>query len=141
MINLSSVASLSNLSSTKSIVPATNTVTNKNNDEVTSTELANMIKKVNEGSSPRSDDLEQGSEITEEDTRVIKNAIDMANEKVKNIGMRQLAFSYSESTKRISIKVYDALTKEVIREIPPEKTIEMLERIYDLAGILVDEKR
>ena len=78
----------------------------------------------------------QGEEVTEmEADRRMKSVVDQVNEKVK------LAFSYNENTKRISIKVYDALTKEIIREIPPEKTLEMLERIYDIAGIMVDEKR
>lgn len=81
-------------------------------------------------------------EVTEvEADRRMKSVIDQANERVKHTGNRQLAFSYNENTKRISIKVYDSLTKEIIKEIPPEKTIEMLERIYDLAGIMVDEKR
>lgn len=81
-------------------------------------------------------------EVTEaEADRRMKSVIDQANEKVRHTGNRQLAFSYNENTKRISIKVYDAVTKEIIREIPPEKTLEMLERVYDLAGIMVDEKR
>ena len=84
----------------------------------------------------------QGEEVTEmEADRRMKSVVDQVNEKVKHTGNRQLAFSYNENTKRISIKVYDALTKEIIREIPPEKTLEMLERIYDIAGIMVDEKR
>lgn len=82
---------------------------------------------------------EEVSEV--EADRRMKSVIDQANEKVKHTGNRQLAFSYNENTKRISIKVYDAITKEIIREIPPEKTLEMLERVYDLAGIMVDEKR
>lgn len=81
-------------------------------------------------------------EVSEaEADRRMKSVIDQANEKVKHTGTRQLAFSYNENTKRISIKVYDSVTKEIIREIPPEKTLEMLERVYDLAGIMVDEKR
>lgn len=81
-------------------------------------------------------------EVSEaEADRRMKSVIDQANNKVKHSGNRQLAFSYNENTKRISIKVYDAVTKEIIREIPPEKTLEMLERVYDLAGIMVDEKR
>lgn len=81
-------------------------------------------------------------EVSEaEADRRMKSVIDQANSKVKHSGTRQLAFSYNENTKRISIKVYDALTKEIIREIPPEKTLEMLERVYDIAGIMVDEKR
>ena len=72
----------------------------------------------------------------------IKSAIDQANEKVKQQnGYRRLAFSYNKETKKVSIKVYDEITKEIIREIPPEKTNVILDKVYDLAGIVVDEKR
>lgn len=50
-------------------------------------------------------------------------------------------FSYHEETKRISIKVLDQDSGEVIREIPPEKTLDMIAKTLELAGILVDEKR
>ena len=32
-------------------------------------------------------------------------------------------------------------TKEVIREFPPEETLDMIAKAWELAGILVDEKR
>ena len=50
-------------------------------------------------------------------------------------------FSYHEATKRVSIKVLDEETNEVIKEIPPEKSLEMVEKMWELAGIMVDEKR
>ncbi|ETS90734.1 FlaG domain protein [Fusobacterium sp. CM21] len=37
--------------------------------------------------------------------------------------------------------MYDEMTKEIIREIPPERTNVILNKIHDLAGIVVDEKR
>ena len=85
----------------------------------------------------------EGEEITDaEAERRIKSAIDQANEKVKQQnGYRRLAFSYNKETKKISIKVYDEITKEIIREIPPEKTSDILDKVHDLAGIVVDEKR
>ena len=74
--------------------------------------------------------------------RRIKNAIDQANERVKQqSSYRRLAFSYNKETKKISIKVYDEITKEIIREIPPEKASDILDKVHDLAGIIVDEKR
>jgi flagellar protein FlaG len=32
-------------------------------------------------------------------------------------------------------------TKEIIREIPPEKTLDMISKMWELAGLVVDEKR
>ena len=89
--------------------------------------------------------LGQGNreEISEAEVeRRIKSAIDQANERVKQQnGYRRLAFSYNKETKKISIKVYDEITKEIIREIPPEKASNILNKVHDLAGIVVDEKR
>lgn len=77
-----------------------------------------------------------------EDENRIKSAIDQANERIKQSnGYRRLAFSYNKETKKISIKVYDEITRELIKEIPPDKNKSILERIHDLAGIVVDEKR
>ena len=50
-------------------------------------------------------------------------------------------FSYNEPTKRIAIKIKDKETDEVIKEIPSEKALEMLAKAWELAGILVDERR
>ena len=50
-------------------------------------------------------------------------------------------FGYHEETHRITIKIKDKDTDEVIKEIPSEKALEMLEKAWEIAGILVDEKR
>ncbi len=50
-------------------------------------------------------------------------------------------FSYNEPTKRIAIKIKNKETNEVIKEIPSEKALEMLAKAWELAGIMVDEKR
>ena len=35
----------------------------------------------------------------------------------------------------------DKETKEVIKEYPPEKTLDMIAKVWEMAGIMVDEKR
>lgn len=50
-------------------------------------------------------------------------------------------FGYNEPTKRITIKIKDKETDEVIKEIPSDKALEMLAKAWELAGLLVDEKR
>ena len=32
-------------------------------------------------------------------------------------------------------------TKKVLKEIPPEKTLDMIAKVWELAGLMVDEKR
>ena len=45
-----------------------------------------------------------------------------------------------EGTGRVTIKIIDKETKDVVREYPAEETLEMIEKVWELAGILVDEK-
>lgn len=80
------------------------------------------------------------SENGEHAARKMKNAIDQVNKKMKP-SKTKCEFSYHEETQRVSIKVIDEETDEVIREIPPEETLEMLTKMWELAGLLVDERR
>ncbi len=50
-------------------------------------------------------------------------------------------FGIHEATNRITIKIVDKDTREVIKELPPEKTLDMIAKVWEMAGILVDEKR
>jgi len=70
--------------------------------------------------------------------RIIK-AIEHANESFRIVNTR-FEFSIHEATKEIMVKVIDEETGEVIREIPPEKILDLIAKLWELAGILVDEK-
>ena len=74
----------------------------------------------------------------------IKAAVDDLNKTVKQASPMhhtQLSFKYHEDTNRISITVTDSDTDEVIREIPPEKPLDMLAKAWEMGGLLVDERR
>ncbi len=49
-------------------------------------------------------------------------------------------FKIHEGTGRIMVKLVDNETDEVIKEIPPEKILDLVASIWDLVGILVDER-
>lgn len=68
----------------------------------------------------------------------IKKMVEELNSK---IGNSEAIFGVHEETNRVTIKIVDKETKEVIREIPPEKTLDMIAKAWELAGILVDERR
>jgi flagellar protein FlaG len=70
----------------------------------------------------------------------VKDAVSQVNSKLK-MHRTRCEFSYHEETKRVSIKVMDKETNEIIREIPPEQTLEMVQKAWELAGFLIDEKR
>ena len=52
-----------------------------------------------------------------------------------------IEISYNDEVKRYAIKVLDAESKEVLKEIPSEKPLEMFARMLEIEGLLVDEKR
>ena len=41
----------------------------------------------------------------------------------------------------MTIKLVDPETKETIKELPPEKTLDMIAKIWEMAGLMVDERR
>ncbi|MDR7869609.1 MAG: flagellar protein FlaG [Tissierellaceae bacterium] len=49
-------------------------------------------------------------------------------------------FKIHERTGRIMVKLIDNETDEIIKEIPPEKILDLVASIWDLVGILVDER-
>jgi flagellar protein FlaG len=51
-----------------------------------------------------------------------------------------LRFSVHEKTKQILVKVINDETKEVIREIPPEKIIDLVANMMEKAGLIVDKR-
>ncbi len=67
-------------------------------------------------------------------------AIEQANKHIRTYD-RKLEFSIHELTKQIMVKVIDTSNDSVIREIPSEKVLDMVGHMWEVAGILVDEKR
>lgn len=68
----------------------------------------------------------------------IKKAVEILN---KNMSNSEAVFGIHEGTNRVTIKIIDRSTKEVIKELPPEKTLDMIAKVWEMAGLLVDEKR
>lgn len=52
----------------------------------------------------------------------------------------QFKFEIHERTNRIMVKLVNTETDEIIKEIPPEKILDLVASIWDLVGILVDER-
>ena len=51
-----------------------------------------------------------------------------------------LQISIHEKTHDIMVKVLNKDTGELIREVPPEKTLDLVANMMEIAGILIDEK-
>ncbi len=76
--------------------------------------------------------------IGDTSAEALKKAVEEINKNAKN---SEAQFSVHEETNRLMIKIVDKDTKEVIKEFPPEKTLDMIAKAWELAGIAVDEKR
>lgn len=74
------------------------------------------------------------------DEHEVIQAIEKANKHIK-VYDRRLEFSIHDATKEIMVKVIDTESDKVIREIPSEKILDMVAHLWQVAGILVDEKR
>ena len=88
----------------------------------------------------RSDVEDKAGNVRAVSEQHIKSEISKANTRLKTQNIR-CEFGYHDDTNRVTIKVLDRDTDEVIREIPPEKTLEMIQKMWELAGFLVDERR
>ena len=74
-------------------------------------------------------DAKQGTQL--------KKAVNDLNKQMKN---SEAIFEIHDKTNRVTIKIIDKTTKEVIKEYPPEETLDMIAKVWEIAGILVDEK-
>lgn len=68
----------------------------------------------------------------------IESAVSDANNRMKST---RCEYSYDEDTKRVSIKVFDKESDELIREVPPEESLEVLQKMLEMVGLIVDEQR
>lgn len=67
----------------------------------------------------------------------IKKAVDEINKKAHN---SEAVFGIHDATNRVTIKIVDKDTKNVLKEYPPEKTLDMIAKVWEMAGLLVDKK-
>ena len=87
--------------------------------------------------------VENGSRIAvREDGQASNEQIRQSVEKInKSVSNGEAIFGIHEATNRVTIKIVDRSTKEVIKELPPEKTLDMIAKAWELAGLMVDERR
>ena len=77
----------------------------------------------------------QGTSSTSE---AVKKAINEINKSNPNSIVQ---FGVHEATNRMTIKILDKESRKVIKEFPAEKTLDLIAKAWELAGIMVDEKR
>lgn len=70
---------------------------------------------------------------------VLDELVDAINRKLEAMDKR-LQFLVHEASGRVQLRVLERSTNEVIREVPSEQLLDLVGRIHDLLGVLVDEK-
>lgn len=71
-------------------------------------------------------------------TDAMRKAVEEINKNARN---SEAVFGIHDATNRVTIKIVDKDTKKVIKEFPPEKTLDMIAKVWEMAGLMVDEKR
>lgn len=87
------------------------------------------------GKDGKRDDSQAKQTISENSQ--IKKAVDEINKKAHN---SEAVFGIHDATNRVTIKIVDKDTKKVLKEYPPEKTLDMIAKVWEMAGLLVDKK-
>lgn len=139
------ISASANMAKQNTTVTETKEVSVQNNNkqpDTVKTQVANTNKsntqsgKDNNTASDSSKKNEQDMQLNE---KALRQRISEINSKLNNNTVAE--FGYHDETNRVTIKIVDKDTNETIKEIPPEKTLDLIAKAWELAGILVDEKR
>ena len=71
---------------------------------------------------------------------MLKSTMSSMEERV-NIFFHHLEYSLHEDSGEYFVKVIDDKTDEVIREIPPEKLLDIYSSLMEMVGLFIDERR
>ncbi|GIP35612.1 flagellar protein FlaG [Paenibacillus sp. J2TS4] len=81
----------------------------------------------------------QGEKISISDAQLMR-AIERAIKAMEG-PYTMFEVSVHEKTNAVMVKVLDRDSGDLIREIPPEKTLDLVAKMMEFAGILIDERR
>ena len=95
------------------------------------------VKQTEEKNGKDSDKQQNGKEEQQANPERIKKAVEKLNKKMKNTSCQ---FGIHDDTNRVTTKLIDKDTKDVIKEYPAEETLDMIAKAWELAGLMVDEK-
>ena len=92
-------------------------------------------KETDKNGKDRNRDDSQAKQTISENSQ-IRKAVDEINKKAHN---SEAVFGIHDATNRVTIKIVDKDTKKVLKEYPPEKTLDMIAKVWEMAGLLVDQ--
>ena len=86
----------------------------------------------------QSQNLAEEEKATASSSEQVKKAVESI---YRSQSHTEAIFGIHEGTNRVTIKIVDKESKKVIKEYPPEKTLDMIQKLWEMAGLMVDEKR
>lgn len=135
-----SIESISNSSSGMSYQGSTSQTTDKQSADVkkempvTDAAKQAVVATSVVGTEKKNDVSQNNAKQTEQ----MKKAID---DMIKKNPNTEAIFGIHEGTNHVMIKIIDKDTKKVIREYPSEETLDIIEKVWELAGLMFDKKR
>lgn len=84
-------------------------------------------------------DENSNNEVKRISDKDVKKAIDKLN-KLFEDKATHIEYELYGRHKDMTIKIVDNVTKEVVKEVPPKKIIDMVDKLCELAGLFVDDK-
>jgi len=73
------------------------------------------------------------------DEEKLESHMDLLNDTLRTFDKR-LRFQIHRETEQVYTHVIDIETEEILREIPPEEILDMVARIEEMVGLIIDEK-
>lgn len=87
--------------------------------------------------------VEQKENISSAREEVPREEVEKTLEKLNRLmGLidKRMEFRIHEKTNRVMVKIINQENGEILSEIPPEKTLDILSSIQDVVGLIVDER-
>lgn len=98
----------------------------------------NTVKKTTFGDDGDKGKIKDNQKDKEVAQSTLESAMSNMNSRIKKT---RCEYDFDDPTNTITVKVYDKDTGDLIREVPPEKSLEAIKKIWEIAGLIVDEKR
>lgn len=95
---------------------------------------ADTVKKVNK---EKRADIKKDEAINDD---MLDNSVKQANKSLEQFN-RMIERTIHEKTHTIMYVLKDSVTNEIIKEFPPKKIQDMIAKMWEMAGILIDERR
>ncbi len=74
--------------------------------------------------------------VTQQDLPAVREAVAVLNEKLE-LDQRSIHFRIEEETNEIIVTIHDKKTGELVRQIPPDTTVQLAAHLGDLNGALL----